>query len=633
MSPIIKHGVFNLSTIATKIKFNIYGVQFSAYSFRNTNLVSQIIDDFSWTKAVPKSPIQKNVQITILSPAIHKFNKIQPQLLPYHGLNKRRVNLKTALIHYRKINNRIKIAFIINPQATPHYSDLHKVIFAALNEAWDEMGLIRLHAAAFTEYQKTMIFEAPSGYGKSSTVLKKHLLGEKIWCDECLLIKHNQIFTLPMSISLLQTDRPLFHRLQNFETRIKPLNENKISIKLPLSQEIPIHPTHLKLPQQPFAKFNFIVRATIAVGTIQMIEYRLRLDSFYHLIRIMSLRLKFSFFFLKQMEITYSINNKSRTLREYLNKIIKFLPIKIYTLPHHTLIKILSLYIQSDSNNQNHIHPRNSYVFNRIEPLYSDVDFTIILKQNSFVIRKNYEALFSSIRKFIPLLGELNIYSNEYVDTLLKIGNPIELLRDPYLCKNYSFTIYPEHRFLFINKMLESNYRVLMQNDDSNKNKWNFYLHHAWNQTLSNISPAHILTENLKLVGQDTGSWIEIDQFLQLNTDSDWVNIEALANQKSWWKCLFPNRVCHLELDYNLSHFHQLCLLAAVEWEIWGLATRPTHQNPQQVTNHARRLIDILNKAIQTDQNNAHTRLKRLQEMYMKLLNESIDPSEHSLLG
>ena len=117
---------------------------------------------------------------------------------------------------------------------------------------------------------------------------------------------------------------------------------------------------------------------------------------------------------------------------------------------------------------------RNSYYFDNIVPGLSDIDFTILL--NSERSRREIQLflkLYSLFKRFIPILGEINIYEQKDLSSAATWINWYELKRDPMLF-NLVEALSPKNgdKFVYLLRLLESDAFNLISRPSQRHKKW-----------------------------------------------------------------------------------------------------------------------------------------------------------------
>lgn len=149
------------------------------------------------------------------------------------------------------------------------------------------------------------------------------------------------------------------------------------------------------------------------------------------------------------------------------------------------------------------IWPRHSFLTDAFVPMKSDLDLTAYV--SDFKSLKSYLKFYNLYKKFFPLIGELNIYTDECIRFIKKnCVNGYELERDPLLIRRFSLDLNSNKYFSrekaisYLLLALINDLHKIKRNPASRIKKWKYHFDHV-NSSLSrhkiNIKPL-ALNEN-----------------------------------------------------------------------------------------------------------------------------------------
>ena len=123
------------------------------------------------------------------------------------------------------------------------------------------------------------------------------------------------------------------------------------------------------------------------------------------------------------------------------------------------------------------VWPRHSYVLKSFVPGKSDLDLSIYTNDNKKL--KSFLKFYLILKKIIPFLGELAIYSPEIIQYLKKFDlNGFEISRDPILIKKFNLDVNKadnesiEKAFVYMLMLLINDFHKLKSNAKSRFPKW-----------------------------------------------------------------------------------------------------------------------------------------------------------------
>ncbi len=238
-------------------------------------------EDFGWTCSFVPTTERRKVRIKLFTLKKNRWESIRRrQFLGKQtiiGISRRQVFRENFWVSFRRKNENLEIAIGLRNNPAEQYADIFKVLLAALGEEWEALGYVRLHAAIFEQEAGVCLFEGPPHSGKSWAALDAAQRQRRVWTDEFVLIKKGQFYSLSFPFSLKKGE--LILEKINFIKKEKALNPQKLKILIPNIQIGMVSVDRILVPETFFKRSGFFLRTIIGYGNIQMIEYRLRLDS------------------------------------------------------------------------------------------------------------------------------------------------------------------------------------------------------------------------------------------------------------------------------------------------------------------------------------------------------------------
>lgn len=231
---------------------------------------------------------------------------------------------------------------------------------------------------------------------------------------------------------------------------------------------------------------------------------------------------------------------------------------------------------------------RNSLCFDYWKFLKSDIDITIVLEKSS---KKSIEELsytHASIQRFLPVIGDLIIFSENLKTPFLECVNTLELQRDPYLVQKYGIERKADHyeKIIFLHKFLYANW----PHDNIDKvrpEKVNYIL---------GVLGLPLNRPFLDLV-DDLSSMLGVDQDqfrkdyykqMQLQNGPQELNCPPLIY------CLFYNKLSYIKLDSPLDINEKNVLEKTILWELWSCYSYQASATFLNLKEHIERMHDGL---------------------------------------
>lgn len=249
---------------------------------------------------------------------------------------------------------------------------------------------------------------------------------------------------------------------------------------------------------------------------------------------------------------------------------------------YQNLAKFACRFLKSDHVD---VWIRNSLYFQNITFLKSDIDFSILVKNNSPSNCERSLQRYMKLKMLCPILGEVNIYREDFLE-FMSLHNRYELARDPFLL-NYAIqnNIFKKlsseqdrqnqssEQIVFITRMAMANIKDL-KNGIYNKKKWHFYFSHAGLPYISSIP--------------DLMTYLEISSFENIP-----LHLDPIAGLKT---ALLNNAMENLLNDINeLSLLKKNVLTENLMWEYFGvLGQYYQTENKKQILDHFNNIHQLL---------------------------------------
>jgi hypothetical protein len=259
-----------------------------------------------------------------------------------------------------------------------------------------------------------------------------------------------------------------------------------------------------------------------------------------------------------------------------LKPIFKIIPKRL----GHSLNKVISnVVISAMKTKGEDIWVRNSIACNYDKFGSSDIDLTLIT--NDF---KNSNALrrYHKLKKVIPLLKEINVYSNLKFSKFYNKFNQCEIQRDPILLDKYNLkresTSFEE--IVFILKMCESNQYGLIRDE-----KWKYYK--SLTKLKSNSSQSLDIFENYKEELSDLEAVFSKNHNLEQSLESFSEKSNIVFNTNKWIvEIITKSMSVQQTLDlYFFSLEEKNIIEAFLWWEAQGLLTQQDMENEKTILN------------------------------------------------
>lgn len=233
---------------------------------------------------------------------------------------------------------------------------------------------------------------------------------------------------------------------------------------------------------------------------------------------------------------------------------------------------------------------RNSFYFGYWKFLKSDIDITIVFEKSNKLFIEEVSYTHSVFRKFIPVIGELIIYSEDLKIPLLECVNTYELGRDPVLIEKYELVKKPDHyeKIVFLHKFLVANW-FKKNIDQKRPGKTAYY---AEQIGLPPQTPFMSLVDELgSLLGLDQEEFKkQYIKHMELEEDPQTIDFSPVIY------ALFYNKLCYLKMDGPLNLNEKNILEKTVLWELWGCYSYQGSVELNNLKAHLNRLISGLDR-------------------------------------
>lgn len=277
-------------------------------------------------------------------------------------------------------------------------------------------------------------------------------------------------------------------------------------------------------------------------------------------------------------------------MKNFARKIIAIFGRAPYTLMANAMgVLVKAIGVKAD------IWPRNSYALRTLEPGYSDLDFTLYLKNNNNTKGlKNFTHLYQKLNKIIPLLGEINIYTPSTIEFIAQKHNGLELARDPKLCQiaDVKKNISAAEASVFLFRMMELDIHNLKERPERRVKKWKAHI-----EAVDQLMTEYKLTDFVpfkadKLIETGIYSIIKLNDiwdpfevndlkdklecyFELVNKKVEVNKIKFLIDSDAWFSVWFSRCQGSLEpaprklSEKQINFFKQIIL-----WEVCGVLTQ-----------------------------------------------------------
>lgn len=280
------------------------------------------------------------------------------------------------------------------------------------------------------------------------------------------------------------------------------------------------------------------------------------------------------------------------------------LPVFVQRIPYFLALKIIHFYLKLSIPLIEHIWPRHSYNYTYFVAGLSDLDLTIIYKRKPMPYEQaKLINIISNLKKIIPFLGEINIFTPDLINNLKHFTNKYEIQRDQKTLNYYKIDLNsPNDRvqaLVFLLKVVHSNINKLTLGNHLRLNKWQYYL-------LLITNKSYPVTEKnlLDVIENQVNNILKSLEFNNISINSllkeemDTHQVFVLCPSK-WISDSFY--LGNFNLTYQneinqLTENEALIILYQFRWDIFGIASQIHCYNPREVkdmSNYINRILFI----------------------------------------
>ena len=193
-------------------------------------------------------------------------------------------------------------------------AELENLLHSSIGEQLEQLGFVRLHAAAYLTPELTAaVHLAPSGAGKSTLIAQ--VLATTSWSvfgDETLLVREGLIHAYPTRVALNAGERPPDRVFMGSKKVLTQIPASRVAA--PSKIGALIYHTSKTLPF--LQKTDAFVSISLGLGLPQMKEYMIRADAPCILLRILRRRLRFVYaarLEFRDFDIREPVGNRGRS--------------------------------------------------------------------------------------------------------------------------------------------------------------------------------------------------------------------------------------------------------------------------------------------------------------------------------
>lgn len=258
------------------------------------------------------------------------------------------------------------------------------------------------------------------------------------------------------------------------------------------------------------------------------------------------------------------------------------LPVFVQRIPYFFALKISQIYLGLSIPSIEHIWARHSYDCSYLVAGLSDLDLTIIYKEKPTCEEK--EELINKIlilKKMIPLLGEVNIFTSDLMKNLQKISNKYEIQRDQKTLHYYQIDLNSPHdrvqALVFLLKAVHANKKKLSSNTHLRINKWQHYLSLIAVKVhpITEKNVLNIIENQVNSILNDIGERnLSLHSFIkeEMNSHQTFVFCPSKWISDSFYQRNF-DKIYQNEIN-QLTENEALILLYQFRWDIYGIASQ-----------------------------------------------------------
>lgn len=275
------------------------------------------------------------------------------------------------------------------------------------------------------------------------------------------------------------------------------------------------------------------------------------------------------------------------------------LPRSVALLPYRIALGFVSFILKLACGRDTQVWNRNSTRIGSFVFGVSDLDITVVTGKNF------NETLFMDIlkqsKRLFVLIGETNFYNENDLSWILKKANLFELKRDPVLSLPYLKDINPlrtnVEKFVFIQRMLFTDFRILHENPEGRQRKWRSYLkliEEDYDDQV--ICVSLVMSVLIKLLGKNTEIESSLTKWLELAHKGETDFYRKDLGQG--FRILAPHCQMWDEIDVptfvlQLTEIEKMIIKRQIDWEIWGLYVQRHWLDRNQSMRHLSNLRKI----------------------------------------
>jgi len=207
----------------------------------------------------------------------------------------------------------------------------------------------------------------------------------------------------------------------------------------------------------------------------------------------------------------------------------------------------------------------------------SDLDLTLWCRRDSEILK--YSRWHQKVRKVCPLIGEAAFITERNLPFILKYQNPLELRRDPVLCKKANVTGQTPtlaQKAVYFARMLNADFNDLNTRPKKRQRKWNFHLSEL--QLPESASPIS-LNSLAGLLASQLGLYTEQLEaaFQARRTNSPDLSLAALLVFTPRWldQARASGMIRPLKDLPDFTEAQQKIIWEQVRWELANLSMQP----------------------------------------------------------
>ncbi len=236
---------------------------------------------------------------------------------------------------------------------------------------------------------------------------------------------------------------------------------------------------------------------------------------------------------------------------------------------------------------------RNSLCFDYWVFLRSDIDITIVFEKATKKLVEEVNYTHALFRRYLPIIGELVIFSEAHKLDLLTCVNGYELQRDPMLMEKYHLSKKPDHyeKIIFLHKFIASNWSKKNINTQRSS-KIDFVLRLLdLDESKSFIS---LIDQLSSLLGVEP---VEFKKSYMAELDNRQANVIYHSFEiPNVIYALFYNNLCYLKPDVSLNIVERKIVEKNILWELWGFFSYQTSTTSRELEDHKVRLLGHLDQ-------------------------------------